>query len=260
LRKIENKAITIVICGHGSRHDNMLAEFRNFIRKIKIQFPKNPLSHGFLEISDPNIETTLKKVIKTGAKKILVIPVMLFAAGHIKKDIPNLIRKSLTKNSKIEVKIAREIGIDKKLLKVAKQKIEKTLQTSPHIISERETMLMVIGRGTSLKKVNEKIVNISRSLKKQMKFSENKTSFVGVATPDFKTSLTESAKKKFKRIVIFPYLLFTGTLLNRIHAITGKISQQFPETEFLISSCFKDHPLVIKSFTERIMQGLKRFC
>jgi len=248
-----------MICGHGSRHNDTLSEFQNFIKKIKTRFPQNPLSYGFLEISSPNVQLELKKLIRAKASKILTVPVMLFAASHIEKDIPNLIKKSLAGDSITKIKISREIGLDQKLIRAARQEIEKTRQASPHSIPKRETLLMVVGRGTSLKKVNKKIEKISRSLRNQMKFLENETSFMGMAKPNFENGLMTSAKKKFKRIIIFPYFLFTGILLDKIHSVTSKISKKFPKTEFLISSCFKDHPLVIDAFTDRITKGLKRF-
>ena len=248
-----------MICGHGSRHKDTSTEFQNFIKEIKKRFPKNPLSYGFLEISSPNVKLELTKLIRAKTSRILTVPVMLFAAGHIKKDIPDLIKASLSGNSSTKIKISREIGLDQKLIKAAKQKIEETQQTSSQSISKKETLLMMVGRGTSMEKVNKKIEKISRSLRNQIKFLDNDTSFMGITGPRFENSLIISARRKFKRIIIFPYFLFTGVLLDRIHSVTNKISKKFPETEFLISPCFKDHPLVIDAFADRITKGLKGF-
>ena len=85
-----------MICGHGSRHKDTSTEFQNFIKKIKKRFPKNPLSYGFLEISSPNVKLELTKLIRAKTSRILTVPVMLFAAGHIKKDIPDLINLELS--------------------------------------------------------------------------------------------------------------------------------------------------------------------
>jgi len=120
-----------------------------------------------------------------------------------------------------------------------------------HVISINHSLCQTLS--------NKKIEKISRSLRNQIKFLDNDTSFMGITGPRFENSLIISARRKFKRIIIFPYFLFTGVLLNRIHSVTNKISKKFPETEFLISPSLKDHPLVIDAFADRITKGLKGF-
>jgi len=63
--------------------------------------------------------------------------------------------------------------------------------------------------------------------------------------------LERAARSGFRRIVVFPYFLFTGVLVKRIYAQTDAVAERFPEIEFIKAGYLRDHPLVLDAFAER---------
>jgi sirohydrochlorin cobaltochelatase len=59
-------------------------------------------------------------------------------------------------------------------------------------------------------------------------------------------------KLGFRRVVVFPYFLFSGVLVSRILLHTDRVAADHPELEFLKASYLGDHPLVIDTFRERV--------
>ena len=51
-------------------------------------------------------------------------------------------------------------------------------------------------------------------------------------------------KLGYKRIVVFPYFLFTGILVRRIYDHTDIVAAEFPDVEFVKAGYLNDHPLV----------------
>ncbi|MDX1401198.1 MAG: CbiX/SirB N-terminal domain-containing protein, partial [Kiloniellales bacterium] len=68
--------------------------------------------------------------------------------------------------------------------------------------------------------------------------------------------LEHAAKLGYKRIIVFPYFLFTGVLVKRIYHYTDLVASRHPEIEFVKASYLKDHPLVLDSFAERVEEIL----
>ena len=60
----------------------------------------------------------------------------------------------------------------------------------------------------------------------------------------------------FRRIVVFPYFLFTGVLVQRIYRETAEVAARHPAIEFVKAGYLGDHPLVLDCFVERI-EGIR---
>ena len=56
----------------------------------------------------------------------------------------------------------------------------------------------------------------------------------------------------FRRIIVFPYFLFTGILVKRIYSAADILAEAHPEVEVIKASYLNDHPLVIDAFLERL--------
>ncbi len=63
-------------------------------------------------------------------------------------------------------------------------------------------------------------------------------------------------KLGYRRIIVFPYFLFTGVLVKRIYDIADQMAARHPEIEFLKAPYLNDHPLVLDAFVERVREIL----
>src|SRR5439155_1895628 len=114
-----------------------------------------------------------------------------------------------------------------------------------------DTVLVVVGRGTNDPDANSNIAKITRMLWEGMGFGWAEAAFSGVAHPRVDAALDRAARLGFRRIVVFPYFLFTGVLVKRIYAQTDAAAARFPDIEFTKALYLRDHPLVLDSFFER---------
>jgi len=85
-----------------------------------------------------------------------------------------------------------------------------------------------------------------------MGFGWAEAAFSGVADPRVDAALERAARLGFRRIVVFPYFLFTGVLVKRIYAQTDSVAARFPEIEFVKAGHLRDHVRVIDTFLDRI--------
>jgi len=96
-----------------------------------------------------------------------------------------------------------------------------------------------------------------RMLWEGMGFGWGETCYSGVTFPLVEPGLEHAARLGYRRIVVFPYFLFTGILVERIYAYTDRVAARHPEIEFVKAPYLNDHPLVIDTFAERVREILE---
>ncbi len=247
----------VMVCGHGSRNNKAVAQFAQVAHGLKEKFPELPVEYGYLEFASPVIRTGLDKLKACGCTKILAVPGMLFAAGHAKNDIPSVLRTYEAQNKDIEISYGKELGIDPKMLQASGDRIRQSLDQAGSHLGPHDTLLMVVGRGASDPDANANIAKVMRLLWEGFGFGWGETAYSGVTFPLVEPGLRHAAKLGYKRIVVFPYFLFTGVLVNRIYLSTDTVAAEFPDIEFLKVPYLNNHPLVIETFKERVEQILQ---
>jgi sirohydrochlorin cobaltochelatase len=185
-----------------------------------------------------------------GADRILALPGMLFAATHVKNDLPWEVNSFVAENSRIKVRFGRDLAIDPQLLRAAADRIAGAIPANG--VPRSETLLLTVGRGTNDPDANSNISKVARMLWEGMGFGWAEAAFCGVAHPRVDTALQRAARLGFRRIVVFPYFLFTGVLVKRIYAQSAEGARLFPALEFVDAPYLCDHPAVLDAFCERI--------
>jgi sirohydrochlorin cobaltochelatase len=242
----------VMVCGHGSRDEDAVSEFLNFAKKLKNQLLQYELDWGFLEFANPVIKSGLDSLREKGIREIMSVPVMLFAAGHAKNDIPSVLNAYQAQYPELSISYGRELGIDLKLIRAAGERVKEAIEQADGDISPEETLLMVVGRGASDPDANSNVSKVTRMLWEGLGLGWAETAYSGVTFPLIKPGLEHASKLGYKRIVVFPYFLFTGILVKRIYQYTDIVAAEHPEIQFVKASYLNDHPLVVDTFSERV--------
>ena len=248
--------IGVMICGHGSRDVDAITEFDTLARHMRERLPQYVVESGYLEFARPVIHDGLTKLMAAGVSRILAVPGMLFAAGHVKNDLPSEINSFAAEHPGLDIRYGRELAIDPKLLRAAADRIAEAEAKGRPEIDRKDTLLLVVGRGTNDSDANSNIAKVSRMLWEGMGFGWAEIAFSGVATPLVDQALERCTRLGYGRIIVFPYFLFTGILVKRIYAWTREAAAAHPNVEFLEAPYLNDHPMVLESFTERVQEIL----
>lgn len=251
--------IGVMICGHGSRSQSAVDEFKVLAEKLPAFFPDDwMVDYGYLEFANPVIRVGLDNLREAGCDKILAVPGMLFAAMHSKNDIPTVLNTYGAEHG-IDVSYGRELGVDPKMVAAAGERIRDAVaaanaQHGP--VAHEDTCLVVIGRGASDPDANANVAKIARLLQEGMGFGWLEVGYSGVTFPLVEPCLQHAAKLGYKRIVVFPYFLFTGILIDRIYGFTDRVAEAHPDIQFVKAGYLNDHPKVLETFAERVTEQL----
>ena len=248
----------VMICGHGSRSASAVKEFAVLSEKLPAYFPDWPVEYGYLEFATPVIKTGLDKLRDQGVNHVLAVPGMLFAAGHAKNDIPSVLNTYAAQNN-ITIQYGRELAIDLKMLKAAGDRVSQALDAADKAdgeVARHDTCLVVIGRGSSDPDANSNVAKVARMLVESLGLGWCEVGFSGVTFPLVEPCLEKVTKLGFKRVVVFPYFLFSGILIDRIYGFTDEVAARHPETAFVKAGYLNDHDQVIETFVERVHEIL----
>jgi sirohydrochlorin cobaltochelatase len=251
-----SEKIGVMVCGHGSRDEGAVTEFARVAKGLRKLMPEMPVEYGYLEFATPIIRDGLDKLREKGVTRVLAVPGMLFAAGHVKNDIPSVLNTYAAQNEGVTIELGKELGIDPKMMHAAGARIQETLDAASDDVPLHETMLVVVGRGASDPDANSNVAKVMRLLWEGFGFGWGETVYSGVTFPLVEPGLEHAAKLGFKRIVVFPYFLFTGILIDRIYEHTDRVAKRHPDIEFIKAAYLNDHPKVIETFKERVEQIL----
>jgi sirohydrochlorin cobaltochelatase len=237
----------VLICGHGSRDGEAVREFELLAAALRPRLPDYDFATGYLEFAQPTIRDGLAELAARGARHIYAVPGMLFAASHVKNDLPWEVNSFAADHPEVAVKLGRDLAIDAKLINAAAARIAEVVPGD-----RSEALLVVVGRGTNDPDANSNIAKIARMLWEGLGFGWAEIAYSGVAHPRVDAALARAARLGFRQIVVFPYFLFTGVLVKRIYAETDAAAARFPEIAFTKAPYLRDHPLLLDAFVERV--------
>jgi sirohydrochlorin cobaltochelatase len=231
----------VMLCGHGSRNQLAVGEFAVLAERLRERLPGVPVEYGYLEFANPVIHQGLDKLRAGGARHVLAVPGMLFAAGHAKNDIPSVLN-TYAAGKDVEITYGRELGVDLKMLRAAGDRIQQAIDASPNQVPRHETLLVVVGRGASDPDANSNVAKVMRLLWEGMGFGWGEVAYSGVTFPLVAPALDHAVKLGYRRIIVFPYFLFTGVLVKRIYDAADEAAARYPHIEFLNAPYLNDHP------------------
>jgi len=246
----------VMVCGHGSRSQAAVDEFAVVAERLRPHFPDWPVEYGYLEFANPVIRDGLDSLREQGCDHILAVPGMLFAAMHAKNDIPTVLNTYAAKHG-IKVGYGRELGVDPKMVAAAADRVKAAMAEADAehgVVEPHETCLVVIGRGASDPDANSNVSKIARLLQEGLGFGWCEVGYSGVTFPLVEPALEHAAKLGYKRIIVFPYFLFTGILIDRIYGFADMVAERHRDIQWIKAGYLNDHPQVIATFAERVKE------
>jgi sirohydrochlorin cobaltochelatase len=256
--------IGVLVCGHGSRNRLAVEEFADLVGRLRLRLAGTPVEFGYLEFARPILRDGLEALRQQGVRHVLAIPAMLFAAGHVKNDIPSVLN-TYAAESGLRIDYGRELGVDRGMILAAGARIQACLDSADRQdreagrppVARHDTLLVVVGRGASDPDANSNVAKVTRMLVEGFGFGWGETLYSGVTFPLVEPGLRQVLKLGYRRVVVFPYFLFSGVLVSRIVQHSQRVAADHGGVEILHASYLGAHPQVLATFEERVLDVLR---
>jgi sirohydrochlorin cobaltochelatase len=157
----------------------------------------------------------------------------------------------------LHIRYGRHFGITTEIVDGLRALLAQAEQqtTRPHIGRDR-TVVLLIGRGSSDPDANSDVCKLARILWEGSGYLSVETCFIGITHPRMPDGLQRCLLLQPERIIVLPYLLFTGVLVKRIASVARSFGQAHPAVEVLLTDDIGELPVFMDLLFEREREAL----
>ncbi|WP_445669391.1 sirohydrochlorin chelatase [Paenibacillus sp. FSL R7-0204] len=266
---------TVLLVGHGSRVQAGNEELLEFTRLLAARKPELKVETCFIELASPSIAGGIARCIEGGAAEIYVVPIILFAAGHSKLDIPMAIDEAKQRYPGVKFIYGRPLGVQDRAVDILLERIQEAERlpvaqekaaggmdlelrgNGASTAEDKDTVVLLMGRGGSDPDANSDLYKISRLLWEKTGYRSVESCFIAIAKPSLPDGLERCLALGARKIIVLPYLLFTGVLMQQFAERVAQFAAEHPGLEVEIGGTLGAHPLLVDMLTERIEETLE---
>lgn len=243
----------IVLVGHGSRVARANEAFLRFAQLLH-QSAGLPVEPGFVELAEPTLSDALQRAAAT-ASEVAVLPFVLFAASHVKSDIPLHIQVARARYPHVRFAEGAPIGLHPRILEVLEDRVGDAQHTA-RSRADAETALLLVGRGSSDPDANSDLVKLARLFWEGRAFATVEAGFCGVTRPLVPEALRRLSRARPRRIIVIPYLFFAGVLETRLRTEIAEFQKGHSWIEVLMAAPIGVEPRLVDVLLARYREAL----
>lgn len=212
----------LLFVGHGTRSEAGTEMFLRTVREAVAKLPAAVaraavVETAYLELREPSVSTALAALHAQGIRRVALVPVLLFSAGHWKIDLPAHVEPFVRAHPDIEVCLGPVLGEDERLVALA---AGRCLQAAGRM--EPADALLVVGRGSGDAAAHASFLRMAEAIRRTCGAQRFAAGVLAGKGTSVETAVIQLAEQRPARWVVVPYLLFDGhvarTLPDRLRA------------------------------------------
>jgi sirohydrochlorin cobaltochelatase len=245
----ELKRRGVLLVGHGTRDAVGTEQFFQLGELLKKELDPVPVAACLLEFQEPTIPQAWQQLVSAGTEHIHVAPLLLFAAGHAKQDIPELVKECQAKTPEITFEQSGPLSRHAAIVELLRSRIRSVSEP----LDPATTALVMVGRGSHDPCAQADMRVLTELIARREKFASVTTAFYAMAQPRLPEILDRvAAQPRVSTVIVQPHLLFEGRLYQAIEKQVDEASERFPETRFHVAEYLGPNEGVVHAIRDRV--------
>lgn len=240
----------VLLVGHGTRDPRGTDEFLEAAGQIGQRLAPLAVEPSFLELASPSIEAGWDRLMARGARRVIVAPLLLFAAGHAKQDIPAAVAAAARRHPDSTWRQADHLGCHPQLLELSARRALGAIP--PQSAHPGAPWLVVAGRGSRDDEAIAETGKYAERLRRQLGYPDAAVGFLALAQPKLTEVLDAAARAGHPTILVVPHLLFHGELLGTVRRLVSERQELVPQTTWCVADHLGSDAAVVEAVCERI--------
>ena len=259
--RVGGKTTAIVLIGHGSRRGQANTGFEEYVAAYRAAHPEFSVSHGYVELAEPFMGDAIRAAAREH-ECVVAMPLLLFRSGHAKNDLPLLLNEIRRDFPEREFLAADTLGVHPDLCDLVFRRACETdliaydTQAQSEAKGLENTAVIFVGRGSSDPDANGDFYKQMRIFSEGRGFGWVLPCFIGITEPTLDQALNLVARARPERLIIAPYLLQPGVLIERIRDQLEKFRAEYPWVRAAVAEPLGMDAAVLGVVHERIRQAI----
>ncbi len=217
--------------------------------ELGARWRQHRLLHAYVELAAPSLAQALSRAAAI-APRVIVLPFFLFAAGHIKNDLPLELFRARAQFGNVEFFAANALGVHPGMVGAALDR----LNSAPVRTGRRA--IVVVGRGSSDPDANGDFVKLVRLLGEAAGVPWTFPAFIGITDPRFDDALEFVARSRPDEITVLPYFLFAGRLIMQLKDKLAQFGKRHSWISISLAPHLGAHTGLFRALEDRLGEAL----
>ena len=126
----------VIVLAHGSKVRTGNEGLFTIVEMLRAMGKWDMVEAGFLQLAKPGLTEVVEILIGRGAKRVVVMPLLLFSGNHVLKDIPAEIDEERKKFPDVEFCYAKNIGADERIAMIVADRVVESINKTQHTIEK----------------------------------------------------------------------------------------------------------------------------
>jgi sirohydrochlorin cobaltochelatase len=216
----------ILLVGHGSRREKSNEQVKVLAADLENRLGL-PVDAGFLELAAPAIPEAIAG-LASAVSEITVVQLSLFAASHVKNDVPLAVQQARTDHPDVTINNGAHLGVHPAIVDLLDDRAGAVEDDLGLDRDEDDVAVVLCARGSSDPDANADVHKLARLLYEGRAVESVETAFIGVTEPRLDETLHTVAKRRPDGVVVLPYMLGDGVLTGRISDGAAEFDADYP--------------------------------
>ncbi|MGA5758620.1 sirohydrochlorin chelatase [Nonomuraea bangladeshensis] len=271
----------LLLIGQGSHDDAYAAEFGRFVHRLRCRLDLTAVdvSGGYLERATPRLSDSVASLVARGHHRLVALPLSL---GRTSDDLGAAMEREQQRHPTLMYDYGRPLGPDPRVLSLLAERLTEAAAdlsrpralepagARPRLravdapvdedlhVEPGETGIVLVGEGSTDPAANAEIHRVSRLFWEThaYDFMTVETAFVSVTPPGVPGGLERCRRLGARRVIVVPYLLFAGGMLERVWAQALAYGAGHPDLDIrcaeVIGDCEPLADVVIERYEEAL--------
>jgi sirohydrochlorin cobaltochelatase len=252
----------LLIIGHGTCHPVGAGQFLALTARVAARAAGDipGVAGGVIEFSRPTVAEAMDRLLgrpeerprEGSGRPVIALPLLLGTAMHVEEDIPALLARETDRRPGLAVSTARALGPHPVLHDLLRDRIDEALAGQ----DRAGTHVVLVAQGTTRPEANARIAAVARLLWEGSGYASVEPSFIAVAEPRLPAVLDKVRRLGARRVVVAPYFLFAGALIDRTVEQGEAFAAAHPDIDVRVAEVIGDCDEVADIVLERYRDAL----
>jgi len=152
-------APALIALAHGSRDRRSAATVKALVDEVRSMRPDLRVEAAFLELSKPDFQSVVDRLVKAGHDEIVVVPLLLTHAYHARVDVPAGIAEASERHPGLRIEATSILGLEASFLEVLDLRLREALSSAR--VRELDALVLAAA-GSSDPLANQAVARLAR--------------------------------------------------------------------------------------------------